>query len=95
MLAAASGVRAEVEYTDMQRWAGLLAQSFLAHSNDKAQAHTQLGLFKSLVNDKVRARRLPSGRGPPQRCRPAPSRPGTGGYSRVRVAGGGSVTRQF
>ena len=54
VLAAASGVRAEVQYTDMQKWAGLLAQSFIAHSDDKAQAHTQLDLFKSLVNTKVR-----------------------------------------
>ena len=56
VLVLATAVRAEVQYTDMQKWAGLLAQSFLAHSDDAAHAHTQLASFKELVNTKARTR---------------------------------------
>ncbi|KAK9839651.1 hypothetical protein WJX81_003451 [Elliptochloris bilobata] len=53
VLVLASVVRAEVQYTDMQKWAGLLAQSFLAHSETREHAHTQLAQFKELVNSKI------------------------------------------
>ena len=55
VLVLATAVRGEVEYTDMQKWAGLLAQSFLAHSDDASHAHSQLASFKELVNTKARA----------------------------------------
>lgn len=53
VLVLATAVSAEVQYTDMQKWAGLLAQSFLAHSDDASHAHTQLASFKELVNSKL------------------------------------------
>ncbi len=53
-LASLAGARAAPELTDMQRWAGLLAQAFLAHSDGAAHAHAQLQLFKQLVANKVR-----------------------------------------
>ena len=56
LLALVAGCAAEVDYTDMQKWAGLLAQSFLTHSDDVGHAHSQLALFKALVHSKVRRR---------------------------------------
>ena len=56
LLAVVAGRAAAVDYTDMQKWAGLLAQSFLAHSDDVGQAHSQLALFKALVASKARCR---------------------------------------
>ena len=59
LVLAVAGVRAADQHTDMQKWAGLLAQSFLAHSPDTASAHSQLQQFKELVNSKVHADHLP------------------------------------
>lgn len=59
LVLAVAGVRAADQHTDMQKWAGLLAQSFLAHSPDTASAHSQLQQFKELVNSKVPADHLP------------------------------------
>ena len=56
LLALVAGGAAEVDYTDMQKWAGLLAQSFLTHSDDVGHAHSQLAQFKALVHSKVRRR---------------------------------------
>ena len=64
VLVLATAVRSEgVEYTDMQKWAGLLAQSFLSHSDDASHAHSQLASFKELVNTKARARSAPCATG--------------------------------
>ena len=63
VLVLATAVRGEVEYTDMQKWAGLLAQSFLSHSDDASHAHSQLASFKELVNTKARARSAPCATG--------------------------------
>ena len=56
LLAVLAGSAAEVDYTDMQKWAGLLAQSFLTHSDDVGHAHSQLAQFKALMHSKVRRR---------------------------------------
>ena len=50
---------APADYTDMQKWAGVLAQSFLAHSDNASHAHTQLAAFRELVIRKAR-RPIPS-----------------------------------
>ena len=64
VLVLATAVRGEgVDYTDMQKWAGLLAQSFLSHSDDASHAHSQLASFKELVNTKARARSAPRATG--------------------------------
>ena len=64
VLVLASAVRGEgVEYTDMQKWAGLLAQSFLSHSDDASHAHSQLASFKELVNTKACACSAPCATG--------------------------------
>ena len=59
LLALVAGCRAALDYTDMQRWAGLLAQSFLTHSDDAGHAHSQLAMFKDLVTSKARRPPLP------------------------------------
>ena len=56
LLAVVAGRAAAVDYTDMQQWAGLLAQTFLTHSDDVGHAHSQLALFKALVTGKARGR---------------------------------------